>query len=71
MKRLQKVLAEAGLGSRRSCEELILQGRVSVDGKVVTELGSKVDPEKEKVCYDGEPIRIEKKKCYLFYKPKG
>ena len=42
--RLQKILAQAGLGSRRGCEELILQGRVTVDGQVVRELGTKVDP---------------------------
>ena len=51
--RLQKILAQAGLGSRRGCEELILQGRVTVEGQVVRELGTKVDPA-AKIAVDGE-----------------
>jgi 23S rRNA pseudouridine2605 synthase len=69
--RLQKVLAHAGLGSRRACEEFILKGRVTVDGKVVRELGTKVDPRRAKVAVDGEPVRIEPLAYYAVYKPKG
>ncbi len=69
--RLQKVLAHAGLGSRRACEELILQGRVTIDGKTVRELGTKVDPAREKVAVDGVPIRLETPVYYAVNKPKG
>ena len=69
--RLQKILASAGLGSRRSCEALILQGRVSVDGKVVTQLGTKADPAKSKILCDGELVRPEKKLYMLINKPVG
>ena len=70
--RLQKFLAEAGVASRRACEELILEGRVSIDGVQVRVLGSKVNPEISTVEVDGEPIKIKKAKTYLaFYKPKG
>lgn len=69
--RLQKVLAAAGFGSRRKCEELILAGRVMVDGKVVTELGLKVDPEKNKILVDGLPIKIPERVYYAVYKPDG
>ncbi len=69
--RLQKVLAHAGLGSRRACEEFILKGRVTVDGKVVRELGTKVDPRRSKVAVDGEPIHIEPLAYYAVFKPKG
>ena len=50
--RLQKFLANNGVASRRKCEELILDGKVSVNGKIVTELGTKIDTEKDKVEYD-------------------
>jgi len=66
--RLQKYLAEAGVASRRKCEEYILAGRVTVNGKVVTELGTKVQ-EGDEVCFDGKPLKLEKKVCILFYKP--
>jgi 23S rRNA pseudouridine2605 synthase len=69
--RLQKFLAHAGLGSRRACEQLILQGRVSVDGQVVKQLGTRVDPSKAKVAVDGEPVQLEKMVYYAVNKPKG
>jgi 23S rRNA pseudouridine2605 synthase len=69
--RLQKVLAHAGIGSRRGCEELILKGRVTIDGKVIRELGTKIDPEKATVAVDGQKIQIERPVYYAVYKPKG
>jgi len=71
MERLQKILASAGLGSRRECESLILQGRVTIDGQVVKELGFQADPETQNICCDHEKVKIEPKRCYLFYKPKN
>jgi 23S rRNA pseudouridine2605 synthase len=65
------VLAHAGLGSRRSCEELIKQGRVSVDGQVVRELGTRVDPDRARITVDGEAIRLETMVYYAVNKPKG
>jgi 23S rRNA pseudouridine2605 synthase len=69
--RLQKVLAHAGIGSRRACEEVILQGRVTVDGKVVRELGTKVDPRRCQVAVDGQKIHLERMVYYAVNKPKG
>lgn len=57
--RLQKVLATAGLGSRRACENLITAGRVEVDGVLVTELGVRIDPEKNHVHVDGLRIQLD------------
>jgi 23S rRNA pseudouridine2605 synthase len=54
--RLQKVLASAGVGSRRACEDLIAQGRVEVDGRVVREQGMRVDPVRAVVRVDGERV---------------
>ncbi|MFO0919285.1 MAG: pseudouridine synthase [Planctomycetaceae bacterium] len=68
--RLQKVLAAAGIGSRRHCEELILAGRVTVGRDVVSELGVRVDPSQEKICVDTVPIRVEKKRYFLLFKPR-
>ncbi|MGW7005145.1 pseudouridine synthase [Streptomyces sp. NPDC054933] len=69
--RLQKVLARAGMGSRRACEELIEQRRVEVNGKIVTEQGLRVDPEKDEVKVDGLTVATQ---AYLFFalnKPAG
>ena len=71
LERLQKILAAAGLGSRRSCEELILQGRVTVDGRTVTELGSKADSKRQKIFCDGERVRPAKAVYLLVNKPAG
>jgi 23S rRNA pseudouridine2605 synthase len=71
MERLQKVLAHAGVASRRHCEELIVQGRVQVNGKVVRELGVKVDPQKDLILVDGRPIRQEEHVYLLLHKPTG
>jgi 23S rRNA pseudouridine2605 synthase len=71
MERLQKVLAHAGVGSRRHCEELILAGRVHVDGAVVRELGTRVDPERQKLAVDGQAVRAERQVYWLVNKPRG
>ncbi|NEN82129.1 pseudouridine synthase [Paenibacillus elgii] len=71
MDRLQKVLAEAGVASRRKCEELITAGRVEVNDKVVTTLGVKVDPSQDFIKVDGKPIRRQSKVYVIFNKPKG
>ncbi|GFZ26975.1 pseudouridine synthase [Lactobacillus corticis] len=68
--RLQKVIAEAGIASRRAAEKLITAGRVRVDGKVVTQLGTKVETFSN-ITVDGEPIERESHHTYLFYKPRG
>jgi 23S rRNA pseudouridine2605 synthase len=70
--RLQKIIAAAGIASRRKAEELITQGRVTVNGAVVTELGSKADPERDHVKVDGKLLRGPERNVYLLLnKPKG
>ena len=69
--RLQKVLAAAGVASRREAEKVITAGRVRVNGKLVTELGTKVDPKKARITVDGKTIKLESKVYYLFNKPRG
>ncbi|NHN57007.1 rRNA pseudouridine synthase [Calidifontibacter sp. DB0510] len=70
--RLQKLLASAGVGSRRACEVLISQGRVQVDGQVVRELGVRVDPVRQTVHVDGERVVLDESRVYLaFNKPLG
>ena len=58
--RLQKFLASSGIASRRKCEELIVQGKITVNGKVVTELGTKVNPERDEVFYHGKKVENAK-----------
>ena len=70
--RLQKYLAECGVASRRKCEEYILQGDVQVNNKVVTELGTKVNPKKDIVKFKNKEVKIEEKHIYiLINKPIG
>jgi 23S rRNA pseudouridine2605 synthase len=70
--RLQKILAHAGVASRRKAEELITQGRVSVNGHVVSELGSKADPEEDVIKVDGKKIRLASREIYiLLNKPRN
>jgi 23S rRNA pseudouridine2605 synthase len=69
--RLQKVLAAAGIASRRECEQLILEGRVEVDRNVVTKLGTKVDLETQDIRVDGAALKRTKPRYYLVNKPKG
>ncbi|MBA4495648.1 pseudouridine synthase [Paenactinomyces guangxiensis] len=69
MERLQKVMARAGVASRRQCEELIKSGQVKVNGKITTELGIKVDPEADRIEVRGKRIQSERKRTFLFYKP--
>lgn len=71
MERLQKILAQAGVASRRKCEELILQGKVEVNDEVVTTLGTKADPSVDVIKVNGKTIGAEKKMYMLFNKPKG
>lgn len=70
--RLQKVLAAAGVASRRASENLIVAGKVMVNGTVVTELGSRVDPETDKITVNGKPIQVDVSKRYVMLnKPTG
>jgi 23S rRNA pseudouridine2605 synthase len=70
--RLNKIIADAGITSRRGADELIADGRVTVDGRPVRELGAKIDPDNHEVAVDGETIRRSLTKSYLvLHKPKG
>ena len=71
LERLQKVLAAGGLGSRRYCEELIVEGRVEVDRKVVTELGTRVDPDSQAIRVDGVPLKRQRRQYFAVHKPTG
>lgn len=71
MERLQKIIAQAGIASRRKSEELILSGKVEINGEVVTELGTKADPDEDIITVNGRPIRSEKKVYLMLNKPKG
>ena len=70
--RLNKIIADAGITSRRGADELIADGRVTVDGRPIRELGAKIDPDKHEVAVDGETIKRSLSKSYLvLHKPKG
>lgn len=70
--RLQRFLARAGVASRRGAENLMTAGRVRVNGEVVSELGSKVDPLVDEVTVDGKPVRLSDEHAYvILYKPRG
>jgi len=70
--RLQKIMAASGIASRRKAEEIIAAGRVTVNGKVVREQGTKADAEQDEICVDGKPLkRPERLRYFLLNKPKG
>jgi len=70
--RLNKIIADAGITSRRGADELIADGRVTVDGRQIRELGAKIDPDNHEVAVDGETIKRSLTKSYLvLHKPKG
>jgi len=69
--RLQKLIAAAGVASRRKAEGLIEAGRVEVNGQRVTDLGSRADPERDEIRVDGEPIRRERRVWIALHKPAG
>jgi 23S rRNA pseudouridine2605 synthase len=72
MIRLQKFLAHQDVASRRSIEKMIAEGRISVNGKQVTEQGTKIDPDKDKVSVDGKPIKVKDELVYYWLnKPVG
>ena len=72
LSRLNKIIADAGIASRRAADQLILDGRVTVDGQIIIELGGKYDPEISDVKVDGESLSLSKSKTYLaFHKPAG
>ena len=69
--RLQKFLADAGVASRRASELIIREGRVQVNGQVILELGTKVDPAHDRVTLDGKPVRAKRKLYLALHKPRG
>jgi 23S rRNA pseudouridine2605 synthase len=70
--RLQKILSQAGVASRREAERMITDGRVMVNGAPVTELGTKADPSRDNITVDGKPVTVEEKRVYiLLNKPVG
>src|SRR5215475_12456869 len=70
--RLQKIIAAAGIASRRKAEELIAAGRVTLNGAVITEQGTKADPDTDKIAIDGKPLAAKETLLYFaLYKPKG
>src|SRR5581483_3428142 len=71
--RLQKLIAQAGIASRRAAEELIRDGRVLVNGKAVKELGTRADPARDRIVVDGHPLKVRggPATVILLHKPKG
>src|SRR5271168_4305074 len=72
VERLQKIMAACGVASRRKAEEIIAAGRVTLNGKIVTEQGTKADPERDVICVDGAPLKRRERLLYfMLHKPKG
>ena len=72
LERLQKIIAASGVASRRKAEELITARRITLNGEVVTELGTKADPDNDKICIDGAPLPGREQFLYFaLHKPKG
>ena len=69
--RLQRYLAQAGIASRRRAEEIIAAGRVTVNGTIVTKLGTVVDPKSDRITVDGKVLRREERRLFLLNKPRG
>lgn len=70
--RLQKFMAQAGAGSRRKCEEWILKGQVSVNGQIIEELGTRIDPKRDTVMFRGKRLKPEEERItVVLYKPEG
>jgi 23S rRNA pseudouridine2605 synthase len=69
--RLQKILADSGVGSRRACEQFIIDGRIRVNGIKVTTPGSRAIPEKDEITFDGKVISVPQKVVYVFNKPRN
>jgi pseudouridine synthase len=71
MDRIQKIIAHAGVCSRRKAEQYIAEGRVKVDGELITQPGLKVDPQQVVITVDGKPLQKEEKVYLLLHKPRG
>jgi 23S rRNA pseudouridine2605 synthase len=72
LERLQKILSQAGVASRREAESIITAGRVAINGSIVTELGSRADASRDRITLDGRPVRIDPERVYiLLNKPCG
>ncbi|MBN1256142.1 MAG: rRNA pseudouridine synthase [Planctomycetes bacterium] len=69
--RLHKFLAHCGIASRRKAEVMMAEGRVSVNGRIVSEPGTQIDPERDKIAVDGKPVRQERKLYLVLHKPRG
>lgn len=69
MERLQKIMARAGVASRRACERLIQEGKVRVNGRTVTELGTRVDPLQDEIEVEGRSLHLQSLRTFAFYKP--
>ena len=71
MERLQRILSARGIASRRVAEEMILAGRVSVNGEAVTELGAKADPDSDVIRVDGKVVKPQRRRYVMLNKPSG
>ncbi len=69
--RLQKFLADGGVASRRASEQMILDGRIAINGQIVKELGTKVEPGRDRVSVDGKPVNVKRKVYLALNKPRG